>query len=131
MIDFSILRSYLPLLYHDVMRIWRAETIVKPSGAIDNRMPNIHSDPPLYDDIPCRIYFKSSDQAAGGQPLAPVSAGYRIMCDPTIDVRAGDLIVIDRYTTGGTHYAANNGRAGDPTKHAGHMEFALRVDDFA
>lgn len=122
--------KYLEMLYEDKMSIYRTQRKNKLNGAVNNEVPDVEKDSPIYSGIKCRLSFKSIDAAQGGQVVEPIKMQGKVFCAVDTDIQAGDMLKIDRYD-GDTNIGQYIGIAGQPARYGSHCEVFIGQDDFA
>lgn len=75
--------------YTDTVDIWRV-TPTTTNGLTTNALQQ------LYTGIPCRIYQSDNQPINMDQSAAYVKQADRLMCDTSVDIRAGDQLIIHR-----------------------------------
>lgn len=75
--------------YTDTVDIWRV-TPTTTNGLTTNTREQI------YTGIPCRIYQSDNQPVNMDQSAAHVKQADRLMCDTSVDIRAGDQLIIHR-----------------------------------
>lgn len=75
--------------YTDTVDIWRV-TPTTTNGLTTNTREQI------YTGIPCRIYQSDNQPINMDQSAAHVKQADRLMCDTSVDIRAGDQLIIHR-----------------------------------
>lgn len=75
--------------YTDTVDIWRV-TPTTTNGLTTNTREQ------LYTGIPCRIYQSDNQPINMDQSAAHVKQADRLMCDTSVDIRAGDQLIIHR-----------------------------------
>lgn len=75
--------------YTDTVDIWRV-TSTTTNGLTTNTREQI------YTGIPCRIYQSDNQPINMDQAAAHVKQADRLMCDTSVDIRAGDQLIIHR-----------------------------------
>lgn len=75
--------------YTDTVDIWRV-TPTTTNGLTTNALEQ------LYAGIPCRIYQSDNQPINMDQSAAYVKQADRLMCDTSVDIRAGDQLIIHR-----------------------------------
>lgn len=75
--------------YTDTVDIWRV-TPTTTNGLTTNTREQI------YTGIPCRIYQSDNQPINMDQAAAHVKQADRLMCDTSVDIRAGDQLIIHR-----------------------------------
>lgn len=75
--------------YTDTVDIWRV-TPTTTNGLTTNTREQI------YTGIPCRIYQSDNQPINMDQSAAYVKQADRLMCDTSVDIRAGDQLIIHR-----------------------------------
>lgn len=75
--------------YTDTVDVWRV-TPTTTNGLTTNTREQI------YTGIPCRIYQSDNQPINMDQSAAHVKQADRLMCDTSVDIRAGDQLIIHR-----------------------------------
>lgn len=75
--------------YTDTVDIWRV-TPTTTNGLTTNTREQI------YTGVPCRIYQSDNQPINMDQSAAYVKQADRLMCDTSVDIRAGDQLIIHR-----------------------------------
>lgn len=75
--------------YTDTVDVWRV-TPTTTNGLTTNALQQ------LYTGIPCRIYQSDNQPINMDQAAAHVKQADRLMCDTSVDIRAGDQLIIHR-----------------------------------
>lgn len=75
--------------YTDTVDIWRV-TPTTTNGLTTNALQQ------LYTGIPCRIYQSDNQPINMDQSAAHIKQADRLMCDTSVDIRAGDQLIIHR-----------------------------------
>ena len=75
--------------YTDTVDIWRV-TPTTTNGLTTNTLTE------LYTAVPCRIYQSDNQPLNMDQSAAYVKQADRLMCDTSVDIRAGDQLIIHR-----------------------------------
>lgn len=75
--------------YTDTVDIWRV-TPTTTNGLTNNALQQ------LYTGIPCRIYQSDNQPINMDQSAAHIKQADRLMCDTSVDIRAGDQLIIHR-----------------------------------
>ena len=75
--------------YTDTVDIWRV-TPTTTNGPTTNTLQQ------LYTGIPCRIYQSDNQPINMDQSASYVKQADRLMCDTSVDIRAGDQLIIHR-----------------------------------
>ena len=75
--------------YTDTVDIWRV-TPTTTNGLTTNTREQI------YTGVPCRIYQSDNQPINMDQSAAHVKQADRLMCDTSVDIRAGDQLIIHR-----------------------------------
>ena len=75
--------------YTDTVDIWRV-TPTTTNGLTTNTLEQ------LYTGIPCRIYQSDNQPINMDQSAAHIKQADRLMCDTSVDIRAGDQLIIHR-----------------------------------
>lgn len=126
-LSFKKLTKLYDLLYRDRMDITSVEEATDEDGATVNGYPST----PQQVDVPCRISFsgkdapKEPDQLYNKVEIQPV-----IFCNPMVNVKAGDKIVVRRLDDEGNVYETYEGMlaiSGKSNKYETHQEFALSM----
>lgn len=75
--------------YTDTVDIWRTTSTTTDSLTINTLTQ-------LYTAVPCRIYRSDSQPIQMQQAAAYVKQNDRLMCDLSVDIQAGDQLIIHR-----------------------------------
>lgn len=119
MIDLSQYKGIVNQLFSDKLDIYRYTSSLNDDGTTKPSLP----DTPLYSNIPCRISFSrtidlTTDITVNKLPIHLIP---KVFCDTSIDIKAGDYIVITRKNT------QYKGIAGKPNVYETHQEISLTV----
>lgn len=93
--------------YTDTVDIWRVSLTTK-NGLTTNTLTE------LYTAVPCRIYQSDSAPINMEQTAAHVRQADRLMCDLSVDIQAGDQLIIHRGARLGKTLPAVRAFAADP-----------------
>lgn len=101
-------------LYFDSMDIYRKEKVKDPNIGVTTMQEVLK-----YSNIQCSLDKGSETTTAGEMGTAYISAAYKLFCRPTVDIMAGDKLII-----------TYNGRteefeAGEPYPYKSHIETPL------
>lgn len=75
--------------YTDTVDIWRVQSSTSNSLTTNERVQ-------LYTGIPCRIYQSDSQPITMEQTAAHIKQSDRLMCDVSVDIQAGDQLIVHR-----------------------------------
>lgn len=116
------------ILYNDRMDIYRTSKEENEDYTTD-----ISYEPePLYKDISCRLSFSSDDTGADSEvDLNPVRFNPKLFCSSEVDLRAGDYIIVRRYSDNGSVMITYEGSVSMPSKYSTHQEAFVRIDEGA
>ena len=116
------------ILYNDRMDIYRT---VKEDD--DDSTTSISYDPkPKYKDIKCRLSFSSDDTGSNAEvDRNPVQFNPKLFCGADVDLKAGDFVVVRRYTDEGTVAKTYQGQIALPSWYSTHQEAFVRIDEGA
>ena len=115
------------MLYVDKMHIYRASSKVNDDGTTD-----VSYGTPKYTDIKCRLSFSSSDSASDSEvDRNPIRFNAKIICAPNIDLKAGDYVVVRRYSDSGVVMKTYQGQIAQPSWYTTHQEAYLNIDEGA
>ena len=100
---------------------WRNRLISR--FALNTSLPRLGTRP-LYSNVPCRISFSrtidlTTDKAINKLPIHLIP---KVFCDTSIDIKAGDYIIITRNNT------QYKGIAGNPNMYETHQEISMTVE---
>jgi hypothetical protein len=127
-LSFKKIKNLYSALYRDRMDITSVQETEDEDGATVNGYPN----EPQQKNIPCRISFPNKDTPKEKDELYnKVKINPIIFCDPEVDVKAGDKIVVRRLDELGNVYATYEGMlaiSGKSNKYETHQEFQLNMD---
>lgn len=120
--------SFLTLLYDDKFDIYRTDKDLN-----EDESTNIfYESEPKYTDIPGRLSFSSDDTGADSEvDETPIRYNPKLFCAHDVDVRAGDYIVLRRYSDDGKIIHTYKGVAAQPSWYSTHQEIFIRVDEEA
>ena len=76
--------------YTDTVDIWRNKSTTSSTNLTTNERQE------LYTGIPCRIYESDSKPIDMSQQGASINQNDRLMCDNSVDIRAGDQLIIHK-----------------------------------
>ena len=124
----SGLGKLFAILYNDRMDIYRTQS----EENTDNTIDISYTPTPLYTDIPCRISFSSDDTGTDAEvDRTPVRFNPRLICSHTVDLRAGDFVVVRRYADDGSIVKTYEGQVSLPSWYSTHQEAFMRIDEGA
>lgn len=123
--NISGLGSFFAMLYGDKMDIYRTE-----ESTNEDNTNNIEYCPrPTFTNIPCRISFSSDDRGTDSEvDHNPVTYSPKLFCKPNIDLRAGDYVVVKRYTDKGVLARTYEGTLSEPSWYTTHQEAFIDID---
>lgn len=75
--------------YTDLMDVWRVQTVMDGSLTRHERVQ-------VYAGIPCRVYQSDNRAVNLTQTASDVHQEDRLMCGTTVDIQAGDQLIIHR-----------------------------------
>lgn len=114
--------NILSKLYTDTMNITRLQEITGEDGTSRMVVP----DEPLYVGIKCRISFSSADNPDGATDSNnPQHLQIKVFCDPGVDVKKGDALLVNRLNDDGSILASYKGTANLPQSYVTHKEISL------
>lgn len=121
MINLKVFKGIVNQLYTDKLDIYRH---TNPELNSDGTTPTILPKKPIYTDIPCRISFSrtidlTTDRAINKLPIHLIP---KVFCDTSIDIKAGDYIIIRR------NNIEYKGLVGAPNVYETHQEISLTVE---
>lgn len=93
--------------YTDTVDIWRVQATTTNS-LTSNALVE------LYSGIPCRIYQSDNQPISMEQTAAHIKQADRLMCDTSVDIQAGDQLIIHRGAGLGKTSPAIRAFAADP-----------------
>lgn len=122
------LGKFFAMLYDDRMDIYRTS---KVEGY--DRTTDISYEPhPLYKDIKCRLSFTSDDMGSDTEvDRNPVRFNPKLFCDASVDLQAGDYVVVHRYADSGSIMMSYEGPVTRPSMYSTHQEAFVRIDEGA
>lgn len=120
MIDLSQYKGIVNQLFTDKLDIYRHNNSLNDDGTTKTDLPTTS----LYSNIPCRISFSrtidlTTDKAINKLPIHLIP---KVFCDTSIDIKAGDYIIITRNNT------QYKGIAGNPNMYETHQEISMTVE---
>ena len=118
----------MAMLYDDRMDIYRTSKEDNNDRTVD-----ISYEPqPLYRNIECRLSFSSDDTATEQEvDRNPVRFNPKLFFKSNEDVRAGDYVVVTRYTDDGSVARKYEGTVAQPSWYSTHQEAFMRIDEGA
>lgn len=93
--------------YTDLMDVYRVQAIQDGSLTRHERVP-------VLTDVPCRIYQSDNRAIQMSQEAASVRQEDRLACDVSMDIQAGDELLVRRGARLGRHGPAVRAFAADP-----------------
>lgn len=122
------LGKFFAMLYDDQMDIYRTSKVEN-----DDNTTDISYEPePLYKDIKCRLSFSSDDTGSDTEvDRNPVRFNPKLFCAASVDLQAGDYVVVRRYADDGSIMMTYEGRAALPSKYSTHQEASVHIDEGA
>lgn len=93
--------------YTDTVDIWRATSSTENSLTTNSLTE-------LYTGIPCRIYQSDNQPVTMEQTAAQIKQNDRLMCDTSVDIKAGDQLIIHRGSMLGKTVSNIRAFAADP-----------------
>lgn len=119
---------FLTMLYDDRFDIYRTDKKANEDSSIDI----FYQDTPKYSDVPGRLSFSSDDRSSDtAVDETPIKYNPKLFCAHDVDIRAGDYIVIRRYSDDGKFIHTYQGLAAQPSWYSTHQEIFIRVDEEA
>ena len=122
------LGNFFAMLYNDRMDIYR-------TAREDNQDTTVnisYSPEPLYTDIKCRLSFSSDDTGSDTEvDRTPVRLSPKLFCGADVDIKAGECIVVRRYTDKGEVSKTYQGQVALPSWYTSHQEVFVRIDEGA
>ena len=116
------------ILYNDRMDIYRT---VKEDNK-DNTTDISYDPKPLYTDIQCRLSFSSDDTGSDSEvDRNPVKSNPKLFCGSEVDLKAGDYVVVSRYSDDGSIIKTYQGQVALPSWYSSHQEAFMRIDEGA
>lgn len=120
--------KFFTMLYDDRMDIYRTAK----TGNNDDTTDISYNPTSLYSNIPCRLSFSSDDTGADSEvDRNPVRFSPKLFCAPTVDLKAGDYVVVRRYADNGSIMMTYEGPVAMPSRYSTHQESLLRIDEGA
>lgn len=116
------------IMYDDRMDVQR---YVKHKN--DDGTTQVDLDPtPIATDVPCRISFTHSDMPKDKDvDMDKIDFSPKVFCAPTVDLKAGDVVVIRRYSDDGQILHTYTGSLAMPSWYATHQEANIDIDEGA
>lgn len=113
------------MLYTDKMNVYRPqETEDDDFTASIDYLPN-----PTQTNVPCRISFSSDDTGTDSEvDRHPVVYNPKLFCRSDVDLKAGDYVVVKRYTDKGVLARTYEGTLSEPSWYPTHQEVFVRVN---
>lgn len=122
------LGKFFAMLYDDRMDIYRTSKV-----ETDDKTTDISYEPePLYTNIKCRLSFSSDDTGSDTEvDRNPIRFSPKLFCDTSVDLQAGDFVVVRRYADSGSIMMSYEGRVALPSRYSTHQEAFVRIDEGA
>lgn len=113
------------MLYDDRMDIHRTEESDNEDSTVD-----ISYEPSaVYTNVKCRLSFESDDTGVDSEvDRVPVKYSPKLFCGADVDLKAGDYVVIRRYTDSGVVRRVYEGVVSEPSWYTTHQEAFVRID---
>lgn len=112
----------LQLMYDDKMDVYRYGEYEEEDGSTSIGL----SDKPIYNQIPCRISFVTTDNSEPtAEDINHLSLHTKIFCAATTDIKKGDKLVAYRLGDNGEILETYTGKASKPRQYASHKEISL------
>lgn len=106
-------------MYTDKLSIKRYQEVTNADGTTGIAL----SATPIYSNVACRISFGQSDNPDSGKDDSnPIYLQIKIFCSPTVDVRKGDILTVNRIGDEGEILKTYNGVANLPFMMVTHQE---------
>lgn len=118
MIDLSVARAGLEMLYTDICTVSEYRDVENPETCITSKKIVI-----VAENVPCRLSFKTI-QSAGDGEAPSVSMSTKLFIAPDIAINAGSKIAVTRNGVT-TIYI----RSGEPARYTNHQEIMLELED--
>lgn len=122
------LGKLLSMLYDDKMDIYRTG-----SDTNDDLSTDVFYKPePVYVDVKCCLSFSSDDTGADSEvDREPIRFNPKLFCETSVDLKAGDYVVVRRYSDDGIVVKTYEGRVAQPSWYSTHQEANIRIDEGA
>ena len=123
-------KKYISKMYLHTMSIYAYQTITKPNGSKVQELSIVAGQ----ENIPCRVSFaklymddpNKGTNGKGNETYNPVKTRPKIFCNPTVIIKAGDIVKAK------VDEKVYEGRAGDILMFDGnHIEFSLGIESEA
>lgn len=122
------LGKFYTILYDDRFDVYRTDKGDNGDGSTDI----FYEEEPLYTDIPGRISFVSDDRGSDeSTDKVPIRFDPKLFCAADVDIKAGDYVVIRRYSDKGELIHTYKGTLALPSWYSTHQETFIRVDEEA
>ena len=119
---------FLTMLYDDRFDIYRTDKRSNEDSSTDI----FYQETPKYADVPGRLSFSSDDTGSDtAVDETPIKYNPKLFCAHDVDIRAGDYIVLRRYSDDGKLIHTYKGLAAQPAWYSTHQEIFIRVDEEA
>ena len=119
------LGNLFAMLYNDRMDIYRTSEETNDDATSDIS----YNSQPLYTDIECRLSFSSDDTGSDSEvDRTPVRYNPKLFCRAGVDLRAGDYVIVRRYTDSGVVARTYEGQIAEPSWYSTHQEAFMRID---
>lgn len=116
------------MLYDDRMDVYRTS-----KEQNEDYSTNISYNPvAIYEKVPCRLSFSSDDTGTDSEvDRNPVKFNPKLFCAPDVDLKAGDYVVVRRYTDNGSVARTYEGTIALSSWYTTHQEAFMRIDEGA
>lgn len=122
------LGKFHTILYDDRFDVYRTDSGYNGDGSTDI----FYQQEPIYKDVHGRISFVSDDRGSDSETdRVPIKFDPKLFCASDVDIKAGDYVVIRRYSDDGRLIHTYRGTLSMPSWYSTHQETFVRVSEEA
>lgn len=109
-------------MYTDKMEVKRHEEVTNDDGTTGIQLLTVSK----LDNVPCRISFVTKDYPLTSlEDKNPIRLDVKVFCDVDVDIKKGDLLIIDRLDDNGQTITTYKGISNLPYRFVTHQEIEL------
>ena len=116
--DISVARKYIEMLYSDKCDIYEYQTVVNPDDCSTETKEVL-----VHENVPCKMSMRTTSATEDGVSEHQYQF-VKILINPDIDVKSGSKVVVTR---GGK--PVNYKNSGSPSKFFNHQEIGLVLEE--
>lgn len=115
-------KSIISSTYTDIMDIYRHVEVMNTDGTSGIQISQM----PLYTGIKCRISFENRDASNTiSEDTNPINLQIKIFCEPSVDIKKGDKLIVYRNDDNGNIMSSYEGIANLPFVYTTHKEIEI------